>query len=532
MTELCTNSIASNSIAASAPCLTVETPSARHICLDTKPIDSQLKSYDNSIDTLEEDEFFLVQYPSEVSNEVTKSYSEPNVLAEDCQNLQKFERSSKFKRRSYRKCLNEYYNDYQDCLEALGHLKSAGKSSIVNTEQETTNLVEDCTKNTTEQHKAEMSDEEIFTNIVLPIKNRSAPDILDTSFVTMTYDPGPYLDVTRRKSAFVFGEQGYNETSDMTVIRPVDSESQTGYQFNMLQKHWGNSHTVKVYREHGKSLGISIVGGKVDFTSAEKTSDVLSGIFVKNVVPDSPAGRTGQFKTGDRILEVSGIDLRKATHETAVQAIKKADNPVTFVIQSLIPLKNDESQSNVTAVRRQSTKSRAAPPPPSKSPSVKKRSSLKSPAPPPPVSPSPTENLPSLVFSNDNDVNQNTQSISNHLPAEEKSSYQTPGHSPLPHETAPSISETLSDDDDLKKKNKTAAGSVSDSESESDDDDVRELEGRTMSAKGQQIDRASAANVKRSKEEAKADPEEEDDFGYTMSESFLRSYHTNFMCDK
>ncbi|CAH2008429.1 unnamed protein product [Acanthoscelides obtectus] len=69
-----------------------------------------------------------------------------------------------------------------------------------------------------------------------------------------------------------------------------------------------------------------------------------------------------------------------------------------------------------------------------------------------------------------------------------------------------------------RRKNETAAGSASESDSESEDDDVRELEGRTMSAKGQQIDRASAANVKRSKEEAKADPEEEDDFGYTMSE--------------
>lgn len=34
-----------------------------------------------------------------------------------------------------------------------------------------------------------------------------------------------------------------------------------------------------------------------------------------------------------------------------------------------------------------------------------------------------------------------------------------------------------------------------------------------------QIDRASAANIKRSKEEAAADPDEEDDFGYTNSES-------------
>lgn len=43
------------------------------------------------------------------------------------------------------------------------------------------------------------------------------------------------------------------------------------------------------------------------------------------------------FKTGDRILEVGGVNLRQATHEKAVEAIRNADNPVTFLIQSLMP---------------------------------------------------------------------------------------------------------------------------------------------------------------------------------------------------
>ena len=34
----------------------------------------------------------------------------------------------------------------------------------------------------------------------------------------------------------------------------------------------------------------------------------LSGIFIKNVLENSPAGRTGQLKTGDRILEVLTIN--------------------------------------------------------------------------------------------------------------------------------------------------------------------------------------------------------------------------------
>lgn len=42
-----------------------------------------------------------------------------------------------------------------------------------------------------------------------------------------------------------------------------------------------------------------------------------------------------------------------------------------------------------------------------------------------------------------------------------------------------------------------------------------------------EIDRASAANVKRSKDEADADPEEEDVFGYTMSK--YTTYNTHYL---
>lgn len=42
-----------------------------------------------------------------------------------------------------------------------------------------------------------------------------------------------------------------------------------------------------------------------------------------------------------------------------------------------------------------------------------------------------------------------------------------------------------------------------------------------------QIDRASAANLKRSKEEIEADKEEEDDFGYTTSEYFFIYWHVH-----
>ncbi|XP_021261138.1 inaD-like protein isoform X7 [Numida meleagris] len=98
--------------------------------------------------------------------------------------------------------------------------------------------------------------------------------------------------------------------------------------------HWGPPRTVEIFREPHVSLGISIVGGQTVIKRL-KNGEELKGIFIKQVLEDSPAGRTRALKTGDKILEVSGVDLQNATHEEAVEAIKNAGNPVVFVVQSL-----------------------------------------------------------------------------------------------------------------------------------------------------------------------------------------------------
>ncbi|XP_027708595.1 inaD-like protein isoform X2 [Vombatus ursinus] len=98
--------------------------------------------------------------------------------------------------------------------------------------------------------------------------------------------------------------------------------------------HWGPPRIVEILREAHESLGISIVGGQMVIKRL-KNGEELKGIFIKQVLEDSPAGRTKAFKTGDKILEVSGVDLQNATHQEAVEAIKSAGNPVVFVVQSL-----------------------------------------------------------------------------------------------------------------------------------------------------------------------------------------------------
>ncbi|XP_045061262.1 inaD-like protein isoform X3 [Coregonus clupeaformis] len=98
--------------------------------------------------------------------------------------------------------------------------------------------------------------------------------------------------------------------------------------------HWGPPRRVEVWQEEGESLGISIVGGH-SVIKRLKNGEELKGIFIKQVLPESPAGRTCALKTGDKILQVSGVDLQNASHEDAVQAIKAAPSPVVFIVQSL-----------------------------------------------------------------------------------------------------------------------------------------------------------------------------------------------------
>ncbi|XP_048786934.1 multiple PDZ domain protein isoform X8 [Lagopus muta] len=111
---------------------------------------------------------------------------------------------------------------------------------------------------------------------------------------------------------------------------------------NASFSNWNQPRKVELWREPGKSLGISIVGGR-GMGSRLSSGEVMRGIFIKHILEDSPAGKNGTLKTGDRIVEVDGIDLRDASHEQAVEAIRKAGNPVVFMVQSIISRPRPES---------------------------------------------------------------------------------------------------------------------------------------------------------------------------------------------
>ena len=76
----------------------------------------------------------------------------------------------------------------------------------------------------------------------------------------------------------------------------------------------GQKRTVKVIKEETNGLGISIKGGKEN-----KMPILISKIF-KGLAAD----KTGQLYVGDAILAVNGEDLKGATHDEAVRALKNA----------------------------------------------------------------------------------------------------------------------------------------------------------------------------------------------------------------
>ncbi|XP_065517363.1 multiple PDZ domain protein isoform X6 [Lathamus discolor] len=74
---------------------------------------------------------------------------------------------------------------------------------------------------------------------------------------------------------------------------------------NAAFSNWNQPRKVELWREPSKSLGISIVGGR-GMGSRLSNGEVMRGIFIKHILEDSPAGKNGTLKTGDRIVEVFG----------------------------------------------------------------------------------------------------------------------------------------------------------------------------------------------------------------------------------
>ncbi|XP_025158987.1 uncharacterized protein LOC105190328 isoform X2 [Harpegnathos saltator] len=294
-------------------------------------------------------------------------------------------------------------------------------------------------------------------------------------------------------------------------------------------KHWGPERLVEIYREPKTSLGLSIVGGKVrrkvDLRNGgSSNSQNISGIFIKNVLPNSPAGRTGGLKIGDRIIEVDGVNLRQSTHERAVEVIQAAGNPVCLLVQSLVHLSPEHgggaAQEEKAGRKSHTSASSISPGTPTASFRHK----------PSPISPArsitPEVIQPGLEDGNapgvtrDDFRKQSSKRSDGSVPSSRRSSMKKSIRKPAV--ASPANSDILREVSEEREGHATGAEPPtkstkysSDESSDEDEEDTRMLEGNVYTKSGVEISRKSAGNVKRTKAEIDADPEPEDEFGYT-----------------
>ncbi|XP_012493881.1 PREDICTED: PDZ domain-containing RING finger protein 4 isoform X1 [Propithecus coquereli] len=93
--------------------------------------------------------------------------------------------------------------------------------------------------------------------------------------------------------------------------------------------------TILLEREND-TLGFNIIGGRPNQNNPEETS--TEGIYVSKILENGPADRADGLEIHDKIIEVNGKDLSKATHEEAVEAFRNAKEPIVVQVLRRTPL--------------------------------------------------------------------------------------------------------------------------------------------------------------------------------------------------
>uniref|UniRef100_A0A4W3JWR8 PATJ crumbs cell polarity complex component n=1 Tax=Callorhinchus milii TaxID=7868 RepID=A0A4W3JWR8_CALMI len=84
----------------------------------------------------------------------------------------------------------------------------------------------------------------------------------------------------------------------------------------------GQETTIEISKG-SSGLGLSIVGGK---------DTLLDAIVIHEVYEEGAAAKDGRLWAGDQILEVNRIDLRNATHEEAIMALRQTPQKVRLIV--------------------------------------------------------------------------------------------------------------------------------------------------------------------------------------------------------
>ncbi|KAL4646396.1 E3 ubiquitin-protein ligase PDZRN3-like [Arapaima gigas] len=113
------------------------------------------------------------------------------------------------------------------------------------------------------------------------------------------------------------------------AARPVSAPTFLPSSFFSLQGSETKTLEIILFRESG-SLGFNIAGGRPCEGNEDGSSH--EGIFVSKVMENGPADKTAGLRIHDKILEVNGRDISKATHDQAVEAFQTAKEPIVVQV--------------------------------------------------------------------------------------------------------------------------------------------------------------------------------------------------------
>ncbi|XP_030060509.1 beta-2-syntrophin [Microcaecilia unicolor] len=115
--------------------------------------------------------------------------------------------------------------------------------------------------------------------------------------------------------------QSLTLTSDPEAAVAAEEEAPCGAPNGLWEAEPVRS--VRVLKQEAGGLGLSIKGGREN----------RMPILISKIFPGLAAQRSGALRVGDAILAVNGTDLRLATHDQAVQALKKAGKDVLLEVK-------------------------------------------------------------------------------------------------------------------------------------------------------------------------------------------------------
>ncbi|XP_061766028.1 multiple PDZ domain protein [Nerophis ophidion] len=110
----------------------------------------------------------------------------------------------------------------------------------------------------------------------------------------------------------------------------MEIEGSPGAEGDLCPHTWGQPRRVRLRRAAGRSLGLSIMGGR-GMGHRLSAGHMMRGVFIKNI---TSAALDHTLRVGDRILEVCGEDVRDGSHDEVVDAIRRAGDSVDLLVQS------------------------------------------------------------------------------------------------------------------------------------------------------------------------------------------------------